>query len=466
MTGVTVMPESIQNEGIDAILDRLHAVGVTMVATSPYVMEPADEKTGSREPPVDAGAGSVRLLDRPLWGKRELFVRTAPSFVPQKELYRGLRYQPASADALTAREGGIIHRFIRAAQAKHIKVYLQVQAAIPPGYRVQFGGPAEEDKPRLPDNRVPPRRLANNGSLASAEIVNYTLALTRDLLRAYPDIDGIRYDWPEYPPYFLDDVFLDFNPQVAQSAARLGLDFGRMQRDTLALYRLLHGGLTNRHLERWTADDGGREPLVRQLLDQPGLSDWLRLKSILVTELAIRLREALSPRMELTFGAFPPPFTLVSGMNFGALAKYASAFHVKLYTMHWPVIFRFYGEQLKRNNPSLDEGLLVKVLSNWLGIQDQPYLPRLADYKYPEPEEDHPVGEQAQALKIRDAQREAGETPVFSFVHGYGPVKDFGRRLNVGRAASAHGVWINRYEYLRDEKVALLRESPANRRGR
>ncbi|MFN9895448.1 MAG: hypothetical protein ACK58M_19715, partial [Acidobacteriota bacterium] len=59
-TGVTVMPESIQNEGIESILDRLTAAGVTRVATSPYVMEPADEKTGSREPPIDAGAGSVR----------------------------------------------------------------------------------------------------------------------------------------------------------------------------------------------------------------------------------------------------------------------------------------------------------------------------------------------------------------------------------------------------------------------
>ena len=95
MTGVTVMPESIQNEGVEAILDRLSAAGVTHVATSPYVMEPADEKTGSREPPIDAGAGSVRLLDRPQWGKRELFVRTSPSFRPDKKFYAGLRYQPS-----------------------------------------------------------------------------------------------------------------------------------------------------------------------------------------------------------------------------------------------------------------------------------------------------------------------------------------------------------------------------------
>ena len=93
--GITVLPEYIQSETIDGVLDKLvHVVGATAVAISPYVMEEADEKTGNREPPADAGAGSVRKLDRPLWGKRELYVRTAPSFVPDRKLYEGLRYQP------------------------------------------------------------------------------------------------------------------------------------------------------------------------------------------------------------------------------------------------------------------------------------------------------------------------------------------------------------------------------------
>src|SRR5918996_4956037 len=97
--GITVMPEYIQTEGIDALLDNLIGrARVTAVATSPYVMAPADEATGVREPPADAEAGKVRLLGRPLWGRRELFVRTAPSFTPDRSLYRGLRYQPAEPD--------------------------------------------------------------------------------------------------------------------------------------------------------------------------------------------------------------------------------------------------------------------------------------------------------------------------------------------------------------------------------
>ena len=209
--GITVMPEYIQTEGIDALLDNLTGrAGVTAVATSPYVMAPADEASGMREPPGDADAGKVRLLDRPLWGRRELFVRAVPSFTPDRSLYRGLRYQPAEPDELSAAEGGIIERFIETAKARGLEVHLQVQAAIPPGYRVQFGGPLEEDLACLPDGQPLGARVDKNGSLASPHILAYGCALIRDLVRAYPEIDALRVDWPEYPPYSFASLFTDF----------------------------------------------------------------------------------------------------------------------------------------------------------------------------------------------------------------------------------------------------------------
>ena len=101
--------------GIEAVLDNLQRrARVTAIATSPYVMAPMPDGQGGREPPIDAGAGSVRLLDRPLWGRRELFVRTAPSFAPDPALYRGLRYQPAAADDLTRAHGHVVADTIRA----------------------------------------------------------------------------------------------------------------------------------------------------------------------------------------------------------------------------------------------------------------------------------------------------------------------------------------------------------------
>ena len=95
LLGVTVLPEYIQSEGIEGLLDNLSRIGANAVATSPYLMEEADPETGQREPPADANAGNVRLLDRPLFGKREVWVKTAPSFEPHLPLYAGLRYQPS-----------------------------------------------------------------------------------------------------------------------------------------------------------------------------------------------------------------------------------------------------------------------------------------------------------------------------------------------------------------------------------
>jgi hypothetical protein len=436
-----MMPEWIQAEGIDGVLKNLvERAKVTAVATSPYVMEPAEEKTGSREPPIDAGAGSVRLLDRPLFGERDLFVRTAPSFEPDLRLYRGLRYQPSKPDDLTRRQGRLVKDFLREAKRRGLKTYLQVQAAIPPGYRVQFGGPAADDAPRLPDGRIPPRRLANNGSLASPAIRDYTCALLRDLAQAYPEVDGFRVDWPEYPPYFLDDAFLDFSDHARAAAARHGIDFERLKAVALRAYRTLHGGLTEAAL---------KAPF-------PAIAGLVRLKALMVEDLLRAFRAAIPKEKELMPNAFPPPLSSVSGMDFGRVAPLASAFSVKLYTMHWPMILRFWGDALKQSNPKVAEPAIVHGVERWLELRGLPGAEKLADYRYPEPEEAHPVADAVMAGKIREAQRQAGKTPVITLAHGYGPLADFRRRLKVAYEAAGNRVWVNRYGYLSDAKLEAI----------
>ncbi len=448
--GITVMPEWIQSEGIDGVLRNLISrAKATAVVTSPYVMEPADEKTGSREPPIDAGAGSVRLLDRTLWGKRDLFVRTAPSFAPSTALYRGLRYQPAPPTELTRRQGGLVKDFLVEARRRGLKTYLQVQAAIPPGYRVQFGGPSEEDAPRLPDGRIPPRRLANNGSLASPAIRAYTCALLTDLAAAYPDLDGMRVDWPEYPPYFLDDAFLDFSDHAKAVALRHGLPFDGMREEAVRAYRALHGGLTDAALDRAR----GRYGLLALLGEYPGLAGLLRLKALLVEETLREFRRVLPPSMALVPNAFPPPLSLASGMDFARAAGLVQGFSVKLYTMHWPMILRFWAEALRSANPQVSEQAITGAVEDWLELSGLPGSRRIDDYRYPEPGERHPVSDAAMRDKIVQARGQAGSTPVYALAHGYGPVADFERRLRVAYEAAGRRVWINRYGYLSDAKL-------------
>ncbi len=406
------------------------------------------------------------MLDRPLWGKRELFVRTSPSFAPEPRFYAGLRYQPVAPDALTRKSGAVVREFVRGAKASGLKVYLQFQAAIPPGYRVQFGGAREEDQPRLPDGRVPPRRVDKNGSLASVEIRRYGEALIRDLCRAYPEIDGIRPDWPEYPPYLLDSAFLDFSEPAQQAAMRLDMQWEAMRRGALSAYEELHGGLTNRNLEALLSGDGGRFGLLTAMTKSAGLLELMRFKATLVDELLAGFRAVLTQaggaEKELVPNAFPPPFTAVSGFDFARAAAHSNGISVKLYTMHWPMMVRFYGDALLAANPGLSSELLAAVLVRLMDIDEQP-LGDVGAYSYPGPDTPHPVSPQAMERKIRQAQLAAGRVPVFALAHGYGPAKDYQARLRVAWESSGGRVWINRYGYLSDEKIELTRETCGGR---
>ena len=75
--------------------------------------------------------------------------------------------------------------------------------------------------------------------------------------------------------------------------------------------------------------------------------------------------------------------------------------------------------------------------------------------RYPEPHEPHPVGARAQHDKLIHARQHAGAMPVRAFVHSYGPIADVVARYRIA-AQSGGPVWINRYGYLRDAKIAAL----------
>jgi len=467
--GVTVLPEYLQYEGVEAVLDNLmQRAGVTAVSTSPYVMQLADEQTGVREPPADAGAGKVRLLDRPLWkNKRELWVITSPSFIPDESLYAGLRYQPSKPDELTDREGQVVAHFIEAAQRRGLEVYFQVQAAIPPGYRVQFGGPVDEDIPRLPDGSLPRKRVANNGSLASPHIIEYQHAFIRDLLSHYPEIDGIRFDWPEYPPYFLDSAFFDFSDHAKQAAQRLGYQFDQMQSDSLALYQKLNGGLTNYDLENWLSEKNQATNFTAWLNDHyPGAAAMLLMKAQLSKELLAGFRQTMNEAkngcLELAPSAFPPPWSFISGMNYSLASKYCDSVSVKLYGMHWSMMLRAYGDQILSANPGLSESLLVRALFKFLDISDSEPPTQLNKVYYPGPDEAHLTGPEAQKRKIVAARKMAKPMPIYAIAHGYGPTEDFRTRMQVASYISPDGVWVNRYCYLNDDKLDIIGQCTAD----
>jgi hypothetical protein len=422
--GITVMPEWVQCEGIERVLDNLQLAGANAVATSPYVMAPSESVDAGREPPIDAGAGSVRLLDRDLWGRRELRCVTAPSFVPDPTLYEGLRYQPAEASDLTRREGPVVAAFIAAAQARGLEVHLQVQAAIPPGYRVQFGGPVAEDQPLLPDGRHHEGRVDKNGSLAAPAIRAYLEALLADLVRNYPTVDAIRLDWPEYPPYTLESWLFDFSPHVLAAAAAEGHDVEALRATA----------------RRYLVDPA---LILAEGLDP--LAPLGRLKADLVVALLAAAKKALPPGMKLVAHAFPPPWNRLSGLDYARVGAIADDIAVKLYTMHWPMMLRGYLGRMGR----LDAEGAARIQALF-DTGDAP----LEALRYPEPEERHPVSAAAQARKIAEARSLAPS--VHAAAHAYGPLDDVVERARIAWEAADRRLWLNRYGYLGDAKLQAL----------
>lgn len=451
--GVTVMTEYAQNEGAERVLDALSAVGVTAVTITPRVLEPSESSDSFREPPIDAGEGKVRVLDRPLWGKHELSVRQSPSYPPNRGLYHGLRYQPPEPDELTREQGPIVAQLISAAHERGMRCYFQWVPGRPPGL-------SDDDRPRLPDGNLPKRSLAATASLASPEVTDYNDALLRDLIEAYPEIDGFRPDWPEYPPYFLEDALVDFGPHAERDSGELGFDFESMRRAVAELIEDL-GRLTNASLDQFLLPDGGRYLLMRQLMRSPGLLDWLRFKAALSLRTLERLRQtidAASDRPKLMeANAFAPPFTVLSGLDFAAAAEVCDAVCPKLYAMHWSLIVKLYADQMLEWNPALDEGRLARCLVRLLDLVDEDGDYHLSDYGYPAPEEPHPIGPEPQRRKIAQvAAAVAGKAKVHTLVHSYGPASNFQERFELALSSVADGIWINRYGYLSDEKLAIL----------
>lgn len=454
--GITVMSPFFQNEGIDRTLDNIiERAGASAVATNTSVTEPTNEGEGAFQPPDDAGA-SVRLFDRSLWGKQALWLRSSPGHQANLGNFADSPYKPRPADDLTEKEGHVIGDFIRAAKARGLKVYIQTGATQPPGLR-------EEDTPRLPDGRILQGRMANVGSAASPAIRAWNRAWVSDIFATYPSVDGIRPDWPEYPCYTLDEAFQDFGAPVESWAAEHGFDFVRIRREVGRFYRYLHGGLTNADLRDFAGADRGKFSLARLGNHFPGVAEWFRLKAALSTDLLRDWRAAITtfggPDKELSANAFMPPFSHLTGLDFYAAGDFCASIAPKLYTMHWSLIIKFWGDVLLAKNPGLNERLLVRALVNLLDLADEPVNAVIDDYGYPEPDEPHPIPNGPQVRKIEQALAAAGgRTPIYALVHGYGPVDDFRRRLRLVADSPAHGVWINRYGYLSDEKLDVIRE--------
>lgn len=450
--GVTVMPEYLQSEGVEGVLiniaDRLEGTSVT---TSPYVAAECAPGLGFREPPEDAGAGMKRLLERPLWGKREVHMVTAPSFAPDLRLYSKTSYAPETPTDLTHSSGRLINQFLRAAKDRGLKSYLQVMAASPPCLRVQVGHPHPRDQPMLPNGAPLPQRVDRNASLASKDMREYVRAMIADLCRNYPECDGFKFDWPEYPPYHFESLFADYNPQVAPYAAAIGIDLE-------ALAKMVAKGCTDlkdvRHHWETARNSTFTEAMHDLRTRYQAFDDHFRLRAYLVERYTAFLRECVDEASggakTLFLQGFPPPWNSLSGFEPTGLKNHAHELAIKFYTMHWPMMGANYAEQGSSKFGLSSDEIVSFFSRNFLGRNDK--MNAFQKLSYPEPDKPHCIAPE----KIKSTFDAFGFPKAVGITHSYGPVDDVVARCEALVSATNHNIEINRYAYLSEEKFEAL----------
>lgn len=156
-------------------------------------------------------------------------------------------------------------RVFAQARKRGLAVFMDIMAASPPAYRVQFSGAQDDDLCLGVDGFPHEQRVDRNASLASPHVGEYMQVLLKELAVRYPDVNGFRLDWPEYPPYDLTSAMFDFNPSALKLMRDAGHDSDEVRNAAYAWVR------SARQIAQSRASDGaqalveGLAPLWQEL---------------------------------------------------------------------------------------------------------------------------------------------------------------------------------------------------------
>jgi len=287
------------------------------------------------------------------------------------------------------------------------------------------------------------------------------LALVRDTVRHYPEADGLFLDWVEYTVYALQDHLACLCPYCAAQAEARNYNWGQIAGDVRSLWDKLHR-MSGRDLDRLRRIVQRPSELLGLLQHHPGWLDLLRFKADTVVQAYHDVRSAMDDEgaraMELGANGWCPPFNRSSGMDYQSLAGICQSLRPKLFTFHWSALPRWYGSTLLKWNPNLPERLVLDTLVECLDLQDDLSPRSMAQYHIPAPAEDHPAKPETWRTKIDEVVADVGgRAPVYAYSHSYRSEAQWKRVVAVLRDSPADGMWVQRYDYLSDTKLDILR---------
>lgn len=459
--GVWVPSGYAQSDGPEAVLQSVRSVGATAICLTTTVLQPQPDGVGARMPDLHRDGWS-RVLERPLFGRGELWVTSHAGYDADPRPYDDGPYGPPRPATEQTPDPGAGRRLAAQAAAAGLQVYVHLQPTVPAGLRAEDAPVAVGGTPGSAD-RASPAGCPNRPTIRA-----YAAALLTDTVTNFGPIDGVLVDWAEYPTYQLHELFTCFCAHCRTRAEELGLDWDRMLAAAAALRRWC-GEVTPDGLALLRRGLTGRFPLVDLLLREPGWLDILRLKAESVADLYRLLHKQLAAlgRTDVTLAArgWPPPWNLASGTDYARLSESCGMFAPKLFTFDLAALPGWWGAEWREWNPGLDEPDVLDALVDVLELPDDLAPRRLAQYRIPAPGESHHVAQTALDDRIAQVARQLAGTAgrLCPIVHSYLPPDEWRRMLRSARAADIDGVWVQMYGYLTDEKLAILRETWAER---
>ena len=453
--GIFVNPIYVQNEGIEQVFDNLEAVGAKAICIVPRIARPAEEGQGRRYPDVHMD-GYERLVARPVWGKREIYLEGIIAYEPNLSLYEGSPYRPPGWPAPPGVDREVPREMIAEARKRDMQTHILLHPFVPPNIRA-------EDQPRYVDGSAPqPPQIVLNACLNSPAAEAYGLALIEDAMENYPEVDGLFTDWAEYGAYRLEDHFTCFCRNCEQKANEQGLDWDTIKKDTAALWSWLHS-LTSGELERSRRLICNPSELLELLTHYPGWLYFLQFKAKTVLGFYRKVRQLLDnlglERVGISARGWPPPWNRSSGMDYRALCEVCVAVTPKLFTFDYSALPRWYGQTLLAWNPELAESEILDALVEWMNLPDDFERRSFASYHIPAPTEPHPARVETYRTRLDEVVNQVrGRALCYPIAHAYLPEAQWKRMIALIRDSRVDGMWVQMYGYLSDRKLQILRE--------
>ena len=91
--GIVIAPGDVQSDGLQQVMDRLQGAGAQAICTGLGMVEAVGPGEGHRAPPLDID-GYERVLDRPLFGKKELWLKGYRTHAYDESLFADTPYRP------------------------------------------------------------------------------------------------------------------------------------------------------------------------------------------------------------------------------------------------------------------------------------------------------------------------------------------------------------------------------------